>query len=162
MRIICTRKLRIICTPTNFVTYARKNCVLYARQTHGIIWTPKSIFAYQYHELAVLFCVLFIHIFMRPGLIKHDCLQKINSFTCPTKTWASQLRIFSDKSFHIAMLYQCLHCFLSSSVFVFSGFRSFFLLLPYGYWVSLCLHCKTMIISMFHCVFFKAKLLKWL
>ncbi len=32
-----------------------------------IIYTPKSIFAYQYHEFLVLFGILFIHIFMRPG-----------------------------------------------------------------------------------------------
>ncbi len=32
-----------------------------------IIYAPKSIFAYQYHEISFLFGVLFIRIFMRPG-----------------------------------------------------------------------------------------------
>ncbi len=84
MRIICVQKLCILCTPTNFVSYACKNCVSYARQRisyhmHAktmyymhtkhlhIICTPKSIFAYQYHEFLFLCGILFIRIFMRPG-----------------------------------------------------------------------------------------------
>ncbi len=63
------------------VSYVCKNCASYARQQiwyhmHAktvfymhirIIYTPKSIFAYQYHKFLVLFGILFIHIFMRPG-----------------------------------------------------------------------------------------------
>ncbi len=33
------------------------------------IYTPKSIFAYQYHEFSFLFGVLFTRIFMRPARI---------------------------------------------------------------------------------------------
>ncbi len=70
------------------VSYVRENCVSYARQQisyhmhaktayymHAkhvhIIYTPKSIFAYQYHEVSFLFGILFIRIFMRPGSILH-------------------------------------------------------------------------------------------
>ncbi len=34
-----------------------------------IMYTPKSIFAYQYHKFAFLFGLLFIRIFMSPGSI---------------------------------------------------------------------------------------------
>uniref|UniRef100_A0A673N5K4 Uncharacterized protein n=1 Tax=Sinocyclocheilus rhinocerous TaxID=307959 RepID=A0A673N5K4_9TELE len=70
------------------ISYVRENCVSYASQQilyhmhaktayymHAkhmrIICTPKSIFAYQYHEFSFLFGVLFIRIFMRPGSEKH-------------------------------------------------------------------------------------------
>jgi len=51
MRIICTKKLRIICTPIIFVSYMYTNTVYYMHTKHVcMIYTPKSIFAYQYHE----------------------------------------------------------------------------------------------------------------
>ncbi len=55
------------CTPTNFISYACENCVLHERQTLSYhIYTPKSVFSYQYHEFSFLFGVLFICPFMRP------------------------------------------------------------------------------------------------
>ncbi len=127
MRIICTRKLRIICTPTNFVSYARKNCVLYARQTHGIIWTPKSIFAYQYHELAVLFCVLFIHIFMRPGSSSMIVYKKLIPLPVQQKlghhnSGFSQTNLSTLRCCTNVCIVFCLRlslCFLASEVFSF-------------------------------------------
>ncbi len=70
------------------VSYVRENCASYAHQQisyhmhaktayymHAkhvrIICTPKSIFAYQYHEFSFLFGVLFLCIFMRPGNMQH-------------------------------------------------------------------------------------------
>ncbi len=32
-----------------------------------IIYTPKNVFTYQYHEFSILFGILFICTFMRPG-----------------------------------------------------------------------------------------------
>ncbi len=66
------------------ISYVRENCVSYARQQMSyhmhvktayymhskqvcIIYTPKSIFSYQYHEFSFLFGILFIRILMRPG-----------------------------------------------------------------------------------------------
>ncbi len=73
------------------VSYVRENCVSYARQQisyhmhvktayymHGkqvcIIYTPKSIFSYQYHEFSFLFGILFIRILMRPGSSRRPLL----------------------------------------------------------------------------------------
>ncbi len=66
------------------VSYVRENCVSYARQQISYhmhaktayymhaknarsIDTPKSIFAYQYHEFSFFFWRNIIRIFMRPG-----------------------------------------------------------------------------------------------
>ncbi len=66
------------------ISYVRENCVSYAHQQishhmhvktayymHAkhvcIIYMPKSVCSYQYHEFSFLFGVLFVCIFTRPG-----------------------------------------------------------------------------------------------
>ncbi len=48
--------------------FAKTVYYMHAKHVH-IIYTPKSIFVYQYHEFLFLFGLLFIRIFMRPGSI---------------------------------------------------------------------------------------------
>ncbi len=50
----------------SYVSYAKTAYYMHTKHVR-IIYTPKSIFVYQYHEFSFLFGVLFIRIFMRLG-----------------------------------------------------------------------------------------------
>ncbi len=41
------------------VSYGRGNCILYARKHVRIIYTPKSVFSYQYHKFLFSFGVAY-------------------------------------------------------------------------------------------------------
>ncbi len=136
MRIICTRKLRIICTPTNFVSYAHENCVLYACQTRVYHMTPKSIFAYQYHEFSLLFGILFIRIFMRLGkLVQHAFqdgnMEKIYFFF--SQVYISQFREKTSQNCEIKSILVIYRKFSISGYVSLSGYET-------GYEILVILH----------------------
>uniref|UniRef100_A0A672S618 Uncharacterized protein n=1 Tax=Sinocyclocheilus grahami TaxID=75366 RepID=A0A672S618_SINGR len=75
------------------------------------IYTPKSIFAYQYHEFSFLFGVLFICIFMRPGSI---------IWYLPIKTGSCvSLRLKVFKSTPPIYLYLCVYICLSVYIYIY-------------------------------------------
>ncbi len=91
--------------------HAKTAYYVHAKQV-CIICTPKSIFAYQYHEFLFLFGVLFIRIFMRPG----------SNFSQKCRPWSLECATRSS----MYSLY-CVNRFLICDVFIFFWSNTFFL-----------------------------------